>query len=67
MTHYSGPRVFLAGIATAGLTIAASLSGLPAGLFLGGVFGGGALAAAYLAIKHGEHQTESGVEPDDFV
>ena len=44
-------RVIIAGITTFILSVVASLSGLPVEEFLAGVFGGGALTAAYLAIR----------------
>ncbi|HZW84429.1 MAG TPA: hypothetical protein VFE91_00805 [Nitrososphaerales archaeon] len=48
MTPYSAQRVFLAGIATIGITWAASAFGLSVEQFVAGAFGGGALTAAYL-------------------
>ena len=53
MTPYSAQRVFLAGIATFGVTWAAGTFGLSVEQFLAGAFGGGALAAAYLFARDG--------------
>ncbi len=57
MTLNRTRKTAVAGLATVGITGAASVFGLSVLLFLAGVFGGGALTAAYLAVRDRTHSS----------
>jgi hypothetical protein len=57
MTPQRSRRILVVGLVTLGVTLAASVFGLHAEQFLVGVFGGGALTGAYLAVRGQTRQT----------
>ncbi len=51
MTFYRGRRLLVVCVAGFAVTVAAGLSGLAVDQFLAGIFGGGALTAAFIAAR----------------